>query len=165
MRQVNVKDLQNKKCCYFLQHDDGGAIKIGYSSNFRNRYKEYAVHNPTVRTIKLIYGGTRKVEKALLAKFKPSRIKGEWFKNTEELHKLIALLPHKATSESQLLDIIKNFKVTEVLTETNDPSLYYKERIKEAHRRLDQCFIHSRNSGYTEGIRSAMKILTDLFEG
>lgn len=67
---------------YFIQ-DELGNIKIGKSFTPEKRFQEFQVGNASKLTLLLYIIGNS--EKELHQKFKSFRIRGEWFKQNEEL--------------------------------------------------------------------------------
>ena len=151
--------IKDKNCCYFLQTEDNGPIKIGFSTNFKTT-GEYSPKKVVI--LKIIYGGNRFIEKMLHSKFKASKVKktGEWYKNTKELRDLIELLPRNSTP-IELQRIIEKYKVTSI-TETKDSYFFIKERMKEINSILDRGIVNSKNSGFTQGIKFAQKVLEEV---
>ena len=65
---------------YFIQGENGGAIKIGTTTDLANRLKTLQTGYPdTLRCLLLLRGNT-KLESQLHEEFKAYRLSGEWFK-------------------------------------------------------------------------------------
>lgn len=159
MKIINTR----KPCCYFIQHEEMGPIKIGFTTNFRARIDTINAYSSNKAfIIKIVYGGNKNIEKMLLRKFKDTKLKqrGEWFENTKEIRDLIAILP-RDSSPIELEKIIKAYKF-ETVTKTEDPFFFLKERLKEVNSRLDRGIVNSKNSGFTQGINFAKTIIEEL---
>jgi len=57
-----------------------GLTKIGYTSNMKNRWAQYKLHNPTAKLIYSQEKGDRIVEQQIHSRFRQRRDHGEWFK-------------------------------------------------------------------------------------
>lgn len=64
-------------CVYFLQGDNGGPIKIGYSKDVSKRIKELQTGFPARLTVLALMPGSRTTEAELHRKFKVHRLQGE----------------------------------------------------------------------------------------
>lgn len=65
---------------YFVQAEDGGPVKIGFSRFPENRLQELQnAHHSRLRIIGLIPDGSRADEKKLHREFESQRLRGEWF--------------------------------------------------------------------------------------
>lgn len=76
---------------YFIQHETGGAIKIGTSEDPERRLKDFngMTHDPRYRILATAPGG-RMLEEALHQKFAGARSHGEWFKPHKRILDYIA---------------------------------------------------------------------------
>lgn len=85
-----MKNL-NDGYVYFIQCDDNGPIKIGYSKyeSAEARLTTAQVYNPMTLKLLCIMPGGRNKEKELHEKFNNFHIHGEWFYPNEELLILI----------------------------------------------------------------------------
>lgn len=75
---------------YFIQQENGGPIKIGYTkNNIQGRLSVIQAHSPF--NFKLIYSmeGTSKTETAIHKEFESDRIKNEWFNPSPRLLEFI----------------------------------------------------------------------------
>lgn len=70
---------------YFIYAPEVGRIKIGYSSNWQNRFLDFMVGCPTLLDVLAVTEGGRAEERALHRVFGRSRWRGEWFNETPEL--------------------------------------------------------------------------------
>lgn len=70
---------------YFIQGENGGAIKIGLSNNPKSRLKQLQTGYPDTLKILLIILGDEKVERQLHEELKLSKLHGEWFKPDENV--------------------------------------------------------------------------------
>lgn len=80
---------------YFIQGENGGAIKIGFSKNPDSRLRELQTSYPDMLKILCLVPGSYKAEKEYHENFKDIRLNGEWFKPTKELLKEIEELKIK----------------------------------------------------------------------
>jgi hypothetical protein len=87
--------LVNKSLVYFIQ-DGNGFIKIGFSTNFLARFNDINVAVSSHLTILGVIFGTHKREKEIHRQFSHLRIKGEWFRVTEELLSFIRMTTQSA---------------------------------------------------------------------
>jgi hypothetical protein len=88
---------------YFIQAENGGAIKIGFTSkdDVNERVKQLQVGNPyPLRAIAVILKGALGQEQQLHAQFAQFRLCGEWFLPDESLLKFIADNQDRSLSES-----------------------------------------------------------------
>jgi Meiotically up-regulated gene 113 len=87
----------DKWFAYFIQHEEGGPIKIGMSSDPEERLRGINInsHDPRYKLLGVMPGG-RTQEKNLHIQFRHIRVHGEWF------------LP-----EPELLDYIANLEVSD----------------------------------------------------
>ena len=75
---------------YFVQHGEGGAIKIGTARNVRARIDAIQTSAPVrLRLLAVIDGGVRE-ERELHDRFRKDRIHGEWFHPSPPLIEHIA---------------------------------------------------------------------------
>lgn len=73
---------------YFIQ--SRGMVKIGFSSKIANRITELSAQNPvTVRLLAVIQGG-RDMERRLHEMLAEHRIKGEWFRRSDQVKAVVA---------------------------------------------------------------------------
>ena len=74
---------------YFILDDKNGAIKIGSSTNVKERL--YVLQTATPNKLSIIHKerGTHYRERQLHKKFKEYRLSGEWFRHCEEITKYI----------------------------------------------------------------------------
>ena len=80
---------------YFVQADHNGPVKIGISSNFKQRIRDLQSMCPYAVRVLATKDGQQRHELWLHRKFKSSRLKGEWFAPTEELFTFISELKKK----------------------------------------------------------------------
>ncbi len=79
---------------YFIQQNDNGPIKIGYTNNdIASRLYELQSANPVKLKILGSFPGGPKDEKEIHKKFKKYKLLGEWFSPDEELIEYIGSLP------------------------------------------------------------------------
>ena len=65
---------------YFIQSDNNGPIKIGYTAtNINQRFQQLKTGNPCTLTLLCVIDGNEQDEKNLHEKLKSHRINGEWF--------------------------------------------------------------------------------------
>ncbi len=76
---------------YFMQDTGTGHIKIGFSKNVMKRLESIQGANASEIVLLSAIPGSVKKEAALHEFFSGSRIRGEWFEESDELCELIAL--------------------------------------------------------------------------
>ena len=87
---------------YFLQSEQGGAIKIGYTTDIRKRIKTLQTAHPFPLKLLLAINGNIEDESKLHKEFKPFRLCGEWFRPDEYLLKRIGELRVKSAKTINL---------------------------------------------------------------
>lgn len=101
-KQLSLLLETEEKEDYFYIIENNGLYKLGYSSNFAKRYKNYKCH---LGDVNLIYLTKQKdcfnLETFCHNKFKDKRKTGEWF----ELNQNDLLYIIKYTSEIQITDL------------------------------------------------------------
>lgn len=76
--QLKLLDENEDDSLYIIK--SGDLYKIGYSSSFSKRIKNYKVHNPDLKILLVIKTSDAfDLEQTLHTKYKDKRIKGEWF--------------------------------------------------------------------------------------
>ncbi len=70
---------------YFIQMGEKGPIKIGQSANPELRLASLQTANPAALNLLWVYEGDEYTEQNIHGIFKKDRIRGEWFKPSEEL--------------------------------------------------------------------------------
>lgn len=79
---------------YFVATGDAAYVKVGITSNLKNRLRQLQHHHPT--KLKLLksfsHSDARAEERELLARFHDIRVEGEWLKSTPELQQYIESL-------------------------------------------------------------------------
>lgn len=65
---------------YFIQGENGGPIKIGYTKDIEQRLKELQTGYPDILKLLIAFPGNHEYEKALHRQLKLYRLNGEWFK-------------------------------------------------------------------------------------
>lgn len=75
---------------YFVQSAGGGPIKIGVSKNVRARIRSLQTSSPTPLVLLGVVAGSRDTEAALHHRLHASRIRGEWFADSDEVRRAIA---------------------------------------------------------------------------
>lgn len=74
---------------YFVQAGLSGPIKIGVTTDIKNRLSQLQTGNPENLRLLALHLGDRHLEKALHRYFAPHQVKSEWFMPNEELVELI----------------------------------------------------------------------------
>lgn len=70
---------------YFVQGENGGAVKIGYTIDIKVRLKQLQTGYPDNLKILTIFPGSQADEQSLHEKFSEYRLHGEWFKPCEDI--------------------------------------------------------------------------------
>jgi T5orf172 domain len=92
--------LRKPKCVYFIQHGEDGPIKIGVTTEFKDRFASIRSVNLFVRVLGIMPGG-REEEQQLHKQFEKHRIEGEWFRPVDEIVQLALSLPKKPPPQPQ----------------------------------------------------------------
>lgn len=81
-RKKELYPKTNKKqgCVYFIQGENGGAIKIGYSKNPEERLKQLQTGYPDILKILCLIPATNKTEGFYHKKYEDLKLNGEWYK-------------------------------------------------------------------------------------
>jgi hypothetical protein len=80
-------------CVYFLQQEEEGPVKIGYTGNIMKRLETYQTYtHKRVRLLAVARGWGRIEEQALHTHFAENRLEREWFTLSAELIHLIRCL-------------------------------------------------------------------------
>ncbi len=87
---------------YFIQGETGGPIKIGYSDDVAKRLKGLQTGHPDNLKVLFTYPGSQEDEKEMHLKFEAIRLRGEWFRPTDEIFSAIEEL--KCRSLPQVSD-------------------------------------------------------------
>lgn len=95
---------------YFIQAENGGPIKIGYTSkdNPEDRLRDLQTGNPN--QLRLVAAIPSNIERDLHRKFSHIRIKGEWFESTDELLSFIDSLQQKSASDPESVSFSQTFE-------------------------------------------------------
>lgn len=83
---------------YFIRDASAGTVKIGCTTASKARISQMQCHNSGALEIMATIDGTREDEKALHTQWKHLKIRGEWFRLTDELSEFIAGLAGKEAS-------------------------------------------------------------------
>jgi len=86
----SIPDVETVPWTYFIS--SGNLIKIGKSVNVRNRFKDIRCSSAQ---IVILLAVTKIPEKLLHQKFSHLRVRGEWFRGTDELMIFIAQLDNQ----------------------------------------------------------------------
>lgn len=93
-----VQKLKAYDFVYFMQGENGGSIRIGYSINPANTLKSLEKSYPDKIKILLVIPENNDKSEELRAKFEKFRLKGGWFKPDkeifDEIEKLKSKYPH-----------------------------------------------------------------------
>jgi Meiotically up-regulated gene 113 len=73
------ENLPKSDFIYFIQHGNSGPVKIGLSNTPTRRASELQTGNPRELILRHVIPGDRGVESGLHERFRPARIRGEWF--------------------------------------------------------------------------------------
>lgn len=80
--------MGRKQFLYFMQNGEKGPIKIGITFNVQRRLVQAQTFNYQPINLLGYIPGNQSIETALLKRFSPYRILGEWFKFNDELYNL-----------------------------------------------------------------------------
>jgi len=85
---------------YFIENIETKHIKIGFTTDVKNRLGQLQTSSPHELRILTVCEGSDKMEKELHSKFNDSRIKGEWFNpNKDILEYIKSLKPYETISK------------------------------------------------------------------
>lgn len=101
---------------YFIQGENGGAIKIGYTYNIDQRIASLQTGYPDKLLVLADIPGDEVVESELHKIFSEYKLRGEWFKPSDEL---ISFIRHIRKAKLKLIDgglmVSRNKKITRAL--------------------------------------------------
>lgn len=83
--------------CYFIGAENGDVVKIGWAINPNHRLSGLQTGNPVELALLAVVRDTnyREREAHFHSRFSESRIRGEWFRRTPELDRVILMLGKK----------------------------------------------------------------------
>jgi len=64
---------------YFIQAEDGGPVKIGWTFNAEKRLRAFQSASPYKLVIRKVVKGTQRLEHYLHHRYEANRLEGEWF--------------------------------------------------------------------------------------
>lgn len=122
MTQFGYK-TNNWSKVYFIQGENGGPIKIGYTDKIANRLKQMQTGNPDNLVLLHLTSGGKIMEEQLHNQFSEYHYRGEWYYPAKEILDYIHQLKIKAENEKPLLTIVElSLAFGEILT-TNEKKL------------------------------------------
>lgn len=136
----------NYPVVYFVRAgDEGGPIKIGYTTNLTSRMNAISTHNPQDLLVLAVQRATPTLERMLHSKFARDNIRGEWFHSSQALLDYIAQIgPYEAPPAEQRFfrkRICKEPSVTCSKCGMGFDDLYYFMRHAErAHKRMKRVY-------------------------
>lgn len=77
---------------YFVTPEDGGLVKIGYSKNPVSRIKGLMAWSPVPLVCLATYAADPRDEAVVHDAFRADRVRGEWFRRSDDLMNLIQLV-------------------------------------------------------------------------
>lgn len=112
---------------YFIQSRDAGPIKIGYTTDIKRRLSALQLAHPEKIKVLACTDGTRETEAELHKKFSSARIRGEWFKCTDDLIRHITALPRFASdSKKSRRDVMPRPRVLYVWMRNGDTDTAFR---------------------------------------
>lgn len=84
--------MDNKSCIYFILAKKTNLVKIGTTTNMKNRFSTLSTGSPYELELLYTFPGYKQKEKELHKKFEHLRVKGEWFNYTDEIKVFIGAL-------------------------------------------------------------------------
>lgn len=89
---------------YFIQGENGGPIKIGYTKDLKSRLSSIQTGHPDILKLLACFPANEKDEQKLHKKFDALRLRGEWFKPLQILlDEIDAIIEkHKELNESKI---------------------------------------------------------------
>lgn len=103
-------DKKKKDVVYFIFFEELRVVKIGYTNNIQNRFKNLRVAIPGNLEILGVISGDTVLEKKLHRAFRKYKMRGEWFFYSQELKNYIEEHAEKVTVESKKPTKKKNKK-------------------------------------------------------
>jgi T5orf172 domain len=103
----NFDSINNWTFVYFIQEENRGYIKIGSAENVEKRLKGLQVGNPDKLKILHKTSGGQNLELFLHKKFKEYHIRGEWFRDSEEIINYIDYLKFEDEFYGRVLSIVE----------------------------------------------------------
>lgn len=88
-----MNKLQDEGVVYFIQVENEGPVKIGWTRNLLNRFQTIQTCNHEVLTLLAALRGNRKLEREMQAKFRAYLIRGEWYRPSSDLRSFLSEQP------------------------------------------------------------------------
>lgn len=118
----NIIKKENKEYVYFIQNDLTKHIKIGYSSNVKQRFNTIETASGSSMTLLLLIEGNRRDERNFHLMFDLHRAKGEWFYPNEEIESFLKkTVSINKDDHDLILEINKKIKKHENVDFTSKP--------------------------------------------
>ena len=92
-------------CIYFIQAENGGLVKIGYTENLDKRFRIIQAHSPERMRIIGKIKGSMATEEEIHSKFARDRRHGEWFELSKRLMQLIELHGYEGPEQFPEIDL------------------------------------------------------------
>jgi predicted GIY-YIG superfamily endonuclease len=86
----NSVSFAREALIYVAQRDRDDAIKIGWTSNLERRLREVRKGQGCPVNLVAAFAGDKTVELKLHARFSATRVEGEWFLSSPEIHRWLA---------------------------------------------------------------------------
>lgn len=102
---LKLKNQKGNGCIYFIQAENGGLVKIGYTENLDKRFRIIQAHSPERMRIIGKIKGSRSTEEEIHSKFARDRRHGEWFELSERLMKLIEIHGYEGPEQFPEIDL------------------------------------------------------------
>lgn len=87
---------------YFVQADNGGPIKIGFSESPKDRLAALQVNTPSKLRLLAVIEGTNENESALHKRFQKHKIQGEWFRPDQEIMEFVGITTGETTGKPEV---------------------------------------------------------------
>lgn len=98
----------NKDVVYFVQDGVSKKIKIGYSSNFKRRYRDLCSSNANDLFVLGVIRGSEEKEREIHSQFSHHRSHGEWFHPTEQILQFIKEVKTEENKKDPLVSVATN---------------------------------------------------------
>jgi len=85
--KTHTDTAKNGRFLYFIGSEN--LVKIGSSVNPQNRIKELEIGNPQKMYLIAAFANMGNIESEMHKKFDHLRVRGEWFRYTDEIHAII----------------------------------------------------------------------------
>jgi len=144
---------------YFVQNLENGNIKIGHTNCVKERLEVLNSNNDSKLVVLKVLDVDNSLEDLVHFKLDKYHVKGEWFSYNEDVKRFIDNIPTKNSLYVKKYIQFFEFKEDTNMVSPNMQDNCYQLKLKSISARLDTAVAKSKNSGFTDGIRFAQKII------